>query len=145
MAYDPPVGFHFSVTFDLPGAGADDIRFREVAGLSAEVEELAYAEGGENRFTHRLPGRARFGDLTLRRGFHPGSGLTGWIRDAVENLVIVPVTVWVSLLDEGHKPLVTWTVTGAWPKKWSVSDLNAEQGALVIESLDLSYRYFRPG
>jgi phage tail-like protein len=110
-----------------------------------EVEEMAYAEGGENRFTHRLPGRARWGDLTLKRGLFVDSGLTSWVRDAVENLVIVPVTVWVSLLNEDHEPLMTWTVTGAWPKKWSVADLNAETSAITVESLDLSYRYFRIG
>lgn len=143
--YDPPVGFHFSVTFDLPGARSDDIRFRDVGGLTMEVEEMAYAEGGENRFTHRLPGRARWGDLTLKRGLFIDSGLIAWVRDAVENMVIVPVTVWVSLLDESHDPRMTWTVTGAWPKKWSVSDLNAESSAIAVESLDLSYRYFRIG
>jgi phage tail-like protein len=40
---------------------------------------------------------------------------------------------------------MTWTVTGAWPKKWSVGDLSAETSAIAVESLDLSYRYFRIG
>lgn len=141
--YDPPVGFHFSVTFDLPGATASDIRFRDVAGLTMELEEFSYAEGGENRFSHRLPVRGRYPDLVLKRGLLLESGLRGWIRDAVQNLVVVPVTVWVKLLGPDHQPLQSWVVTGAWPKKWSVSDLSAESSALVIESLELAYRYFR--
>ena len=48
--YYPPVGFHFRVEFDLPQASDNDIRFREVSGLSMELEEETYNEGGENRF-----------------------------------------------------------------------------------------------
>lgn len=141
--YDPPVGFHFSVTFDLPKAGASDIRFRDVSGLTMELEEFTYAEGGENRFSHRLPVRGRYPDLVLKRGLLVDSGLKDWIRDAVQNLAIVPVTVWVKLLDPEHQPLQTYTVTGAWPKKWSISDFSAETSAIVVESLELAYQSFR--
>lgn len=141
--YDPPVGFHFSVTFDLPAASARDVRFRDVSGLSMELEEMSYAEGGENRFSHRLPVRARYPDLSLKRGLLLDTGLKDWIRDAVQNLVVSPVTVWIKLLGPDHEPLQTYTVTGAWPKKWSVSDFSAENSAIVVESLDLAYRYFR--
>ncbi len=141
--YTPPVAFHFSVSFDLPEATAKDIRFRDVAGLTMEVEELVFAEGGENRYSHRLPGRARYGDLVLKRGLLTDSGLRRWVLDAVESLIIVPVTVWVSLLNEAHDPLQTYTFVGAWPKKWVISDFNAESSAIVVESLELSYRHFR--
>lgn len=141
--YDPPLGFHFSVTFDLAAAGSRDIRFRDVSGLTMELEEMAYAEGGENRFTHRLPVRARYPDLVLKRGLLIGSGLTGWIKDAIQNLTIQPVTVWVKLLGPDHQPLQSYTVTGAWPKKWSISDFSAETSAVVVESLELAYQQFR--
>ena len=55
--YYPPVGFHFRVEFDLPGASDNDMRFREVGGLSVELEEETYNEGGENRFVQKLPVR----------------------------------------------------------------------------------------
>ena len=47
------------------------------------------------------------------------------------------------LLNENHEPLKTWSVSQAWPKKWSVSDFKAEESTLVIETLELSYRYFK--
>jgi phage tail-like protein len=34
-------------------------------------------------------------------------------------------------------------VTGAWPKKWSVSDFSAETSDVVIETLELAYQTFR--
>lgn len=141
--YLPPVGFHFSARFDVPGATERDVRFRDVSGLTMELEEFAYNEGGENRFSHKLPVRGRYPDLVLKRGLLVDSGLRKWVLDAVHNLVIQPVTVWVTLLDETHAPLQTYTVVGAWPKKWVISDFSAESSEIVVETLELAYQYFR--
>jgi phage tail-like protein len=141
--YYPPVGFHFRVEFDLPGAGDSDMRFREVSGLSAELEEETYNEGGENRFVQKLPVRARYPDLVLKRGLLTSSDVRKWCQDAIQNLEIKPVTVWVTLLNDAHEPLQSYTVVNAWPKKWSVSDFNAESGEVVVESLELAYQRFK--
>ena len=64
---DFPLVFHFRVELRFSSASEDvDMRFQEVTGLNAElgVEELA--EGGENRFSHRLPNRAKFETWSLR-------------------------------------------------------------------------------
>lgn len=141
--YTPPVGFHFLVEFDLDGAADADIRFREVAGLTMELEEETFNEGGENRFSHKLPVRGRYPDLVLKRGLLTSTGVRGWIEDAVQNLIIAPTTLWVTLLNDTHEPLQTYTVTGAWPKKWAVSDFSAETSDVVIETLELAYQTFR--
>jgi phage tail-like protein len=141
--YTPPVGFHFRVEFDVPGASSHDMRFRDVSGLTMELEEFAYAEGGENRYSHKFPVRGRYPDLVLKRGLLMDSGLRAWIMDAVNNLAITPATVWVALLNERHEPLQTYSVFGAWPKKWVISDFGAESSEIVIETLELAYKYFR--
>ena len=139
----PPVAFHFTARFDVDGATDRDVRFRDISGLTMELEEESFNEGGENRFAHKLPTRARYPDLVLRRGLLKDSGLRQWILDAVHHLIIRPTTVWVTLLDEKHEPVQTYTVLGAWPKKWVISDFNAESSELVIETLELAYQYFR--
>ncbi len=141
--YTPPLGFHFRVEFDLKDAGDNDIRFREVSGLTMELEEETVNEGGENRFSHKLPVRGRYPDLVLKRGLLTSTGVRAWIEDAVQNLVIQPTTVWVSLLNDAHEPLQTYTVIGAWPKKWAVSDFSAESSDVVVETLELAYQTFR--
>ena len=141
--YTPPLGFHFRVEFDLKDAGDNDIRFREVSGLTMELEEETVNEGGENRFSHKLPVRGRYPDLVLKRGLLTSTGVRAWIEDAVQNLVIQPTTVWVSLLNDAHEPLQTYTVIGAWPKKWAVSDFSAESSDVVVETLELAYQPFR--
>lgn len=140
--YYPPVGFHFRVEFDLPGIEDADTRFREVSGLSVELEEETHNEGGENRFIHKFPVRARYPNLVLKRGLLTSSKVRVWCEAAIQDLDIEPVTVWVTLLNDAHEPLQTYTFTNAWPKKWSISDLNAESSAVVVESLELAYQYF---
>jgi phage tail-like protein len=139
----PPVGFHFRVEFDVPGATDRDMRFRDVSGLTMELEEYSYNEGGENRFSHKFPVRGRYPDLVLKRGLLVDSGLRSWIMNAVDNLIVAPATVWVTLLNAEHQPLQSYSVYGAWPKKWVISDFGAEASEIVIETLELSYKYFR--
>jgi phage tail-like protein len=131
------------VEFILDGTVESDIRFQEVSGLSAELGTEEVVEGGENRFSHRLPTRAKYANLTLKRGLLTESGLIDWCRDAIENFDFTPATVNVTLLNEQHEPVAdTLSFIRAWPVKWSVSDFKAQDNALVIETLELSYNYF---
>lgn len=138
----PPVAFHFRVDVNDEGDGDADARFQEVSGLSHELSLEELAEGGENRFVHKLPGRARYGNLVLRRGLAKGSALHRWCDDALGGLDIRPRTVTVKLLNEEHAPLVTWSFERAYPVKLSVGDLKAQDNALAIETLELAYSRF---
>jgi phage tail-like protein len=139
---DLPVVFHFKVAFDN-SADEQDNRFQEVSGLSAEVVLEEYREGGVNHHSHRLPTGAKFNNLVLKRGYVSGTEVAAWCRKAIESFVFEPTDVDISLLDEQHEPLAHWSFTGAWPVKWSLSDLKAQENALAIESLELAYRSFR--
>lgn len=143
--YYPPVGFHFRVEFGLFGIGEGgvDSRFQEVSGLSSELGVESYDEGGENRFSHRFPNRAKHGNLVLKRGLLTNSALSEWCLNAIENFEITPTEVIVALLNEQHDPLAAWQFTNAWPTKWSSDPFTAQDGKLVVESMELSYNYFR--
>lgn len=138
----PPVGFHFRVDFVGLASGTVDSRFQEVSGLAAELTVEELAEGGENRFAHRLPGRAKYGNLVLRRGMLTDSALRGWCEDAILHFQFQPVTVNVTLLNEEHEPLAAWRFERAWPVKWALSDFKAQENAIVVETLELAYSYF---
>lgn len=141
--YYPPVAFHFSVKILGLPSGDADMRFSEVSGLSSEVVTEEVPEGGENRFVQRYPVRSKYSDLVLRRGLLVRSEIRDWIERAVDELIIEPRDVHVALLDSEHQMLMGWDFNGAWPVKWSLSDLNASSNTVAIESLTLSYRFFR--
>lgn len=138
----PPVGFHFKVEFQGLDKEDVDVRFQSVTGLAIDMQTQSVNEGGEHRFEHVLPIRTKYSNLVLKRGLTQNSKLIEWCTDAFQTLTIYPKDVLVHLLNEEHEPLMTWNIVQAWPKKWSVSDFNAEKGALVLETLELQYQYF---
>lgn len=151
LKYNIPLGFYFSVTFSaVPngegiGIKEDDfeVRFQEVSGLTAELGIETYDEGGENRFSHRLPTRAKYNNLVLKRGMLLDSKLRSWFEDAVINFNFKPINVTVNLLnDQENEPISSWHFHGVWPVKWSVSDLKAMENSIVIESAELAYKFF---
>ncbi|KAA3624880.1 MAG: glycerol acyltransferase [Bacteroidetes bacterium] len=141
--YYPTPGFHFKVEFDIGGIKEEDVHFQEVNGLSVDIETETIKEGGENRFSQQLPNRSTYSNLILKRGILVDSGIINWCKDAIEKLDIKPATIWVKVLNEQHQPLQTFSFIKAWPKKWELSGLNAQQSGLLIETIEFAYQYFK--
>lgn len=148
--YNIPLGFHFKVEFSGGPNGDDlgisaeghDVRFQEVTGLTAEVGIENYDEGGENRFSHRLPTRSKFNNLVLKRGMLRDTKLKEWFEDALLNFDFKPINATVKLLNQDNEVLESWEFHSVWPVKWAVSDFKATENALVIETVELAYQYF---
>ncbi len=138
----PPVGFSFWVSFEISNSPID-IAFQDVSGIGMELQTEDIVEGGENRFTQKLPTRAGYTPLVLKRGLVVQSEVTDWIRDAIENLTIRPATIIVALLNEKREPLTAYRFLNAYPLKWNISNFNAESSSIVIESMELYYQYFK--
>jgi len=148
--YNIPLVFHFKVEFGAGPNGDElgispeghDVRFQEVTGLTAEVGIENYDEGGENRFSHRLPTRSKFNNLVLKRGMLRDTKLKEWFQDALLNFDFKPINATVQLLNQNNEVLEAWEFHSVWPVKWVVSDFKASENAIVIETLELAYQYF---
>lgn len=140
--YYPPRGFHFQVQFLNKQFAVIDSMFQSVSGLSASVEITEVVEGGENRFKHKLPQSVRFPNLVLKRGMVPDSTLLRWCNSAIENFEFAPMDLLVILMNDKMVPLKTWSIKGALPVKCEVSEFNAESSNIVIETIELTYKYF---
>ena len=139
--YYPPWSFYYKVEFGI-SKSADDARFQSVSGLSVEYDYESFKEGGENRFEHKLPVRTKYTDMVLKRGMLTNSAVIKWCLSAFRDRVFEPCDVNVILMSENGDPVRSWNVTHAIPKKWMVSDFNANENSVVIETLELTYRYF---
>ena len=157
-SYAPPVGFHFDVRilgeFDqletlsaqLGLSAAIDGKFTEVSGISSELITETFVEGGENRFTHRLPKHHLFTPLKLKRGLVVSpSALSSWISTCMHKGTISPVPlkhIVITLLNEDQFPIAGWFFVNAFPVKYQLSDLNAQKDELAIETIEFSYQRF---
>jgi phage tail-like protein len=148
--YYPPGKFYFSVTVlsmnaaTVPLTGIDS-SFQEVSGIEVEfgVEEIA--EGGENRFLHRLPKQAKAPPLVLKRGVVTvNSPLAVWVASTLGSRLstpILPQDLLVLLLSPSGDPLVAWGFANAYPLKWKTDSLNSTQSDILTESLEFSYTF----
>lgn len=140
--YGMPLGFMFNVTVgDFAGEG--ECSFQDVGGLNVSLGTEEVKEGGVNNYTQKLPGRAKYDNLVLKRGLITGSPLITWVNDAISNFVFRPKLVKVALVDTGMNPVITWSLYNAYPVSIKMNEFKAMENALAIETMELAYSFFR--
>jgi phage tail-like protein len=142
LPYYPPWGFYFSLVVE-GFTGANEGSFQEVSGLSVKMSPMEVKEGGENRFSRRLPVPPKYENLVLKRGMLIGSELTKWVQTSLTQFSFTPATVTLNLLDGDASILSTWSFSNAYPVGLKVSDFKAQDNNLVVETLELAFDYFQ--
>jgi phage tail-like protein len=129
--------FYFTVDIDDVGT---DLPFHEVSGLDIDTQVVEYRAGNSNHFsTVRMPGIAKSGNVTLKKGiFAKDSKFFDWLAK-IERNTIKRATVTIKLLDESGAPTMVWTLANAWPTKITSSDLNAEGNEVAVESIEVAH------
>lgn len=130
---DPYKEFRFQVEID----GIASSRFLECSGLGSEVAVIEYREGGDPTAVRKLPGRASYSDLTLKRGITESTDLYDWHRSLLQG-VIDRRNGSVKLLNDEGVEVVRWVFREAWPRKWEGPELNAMRNEVAIETFVLT-------
>ena len=131
----------FAVIFFVAGIVPNpiDIRFQRVSGLSATIDTTTVHEGGQNRYSHRLPRRIGYQNLVLERGFVIGSLLNLQFNAAMTAFKLSTSNVMVTLLGADAAPLAAWMFLKAFPVRWATADLSARDDQVLIDTLELCY------
>lgn len=143
---DPPFAGKFVFTVDGLTIGA----FTEVSGLSVQIDVEELAEGGQNQYTHKLPGRMKWPNLVLKRGVTETDNLFEWFAKssgdgfAGAGNKIQPRNGAITLMDAAGKAVRTWKFTDAYPVKWSGPKLAASSRDLAVEELEVCHCGFQP-
>lgn len=154
---DPFMGFNFLIwlidTSSLLAAVMTAINmvaeagFSECSGLDGSLKVEEYTEGGENSFVHKFPTRMSHSNIVLKRGVSFSEDLWNWHFDYVngngkrrDGLILMQ--------NELHIPVKIWAFKRGLPLKWTGPTLNAGQGALAFETLEIAHEgleLFSPG
>ena len=137
--HDPYRGFRFRVEFEHIQHGG----FARVKGLVRETKVDARREGGVNDFEHKLATQTVYGNLVLERGL-ADEYLWAWHEQVVEGR-IQRRTITVALHNEADEEVWRWLVEGAFPVKWTGTDLDAAATQVVVESVELAHHGIRKG
>ncbi len=134
---DPLRGFRFLVQID----GIFSAGFTRVKGLSREVKYESYREGGVNDYEHKLVGQVSFPPLVLERGL-VFDDLWKWAQQTADGQ-IRRRTIRIQLNDEANDIGWAWQIQDALPVKWSVTDLDAQQNQVLMESVEFVHHGLR--
>ena len=125
--------------------GTDAGYFKSVGGLSIEQEVVEYKES-DAPLVRKRPGRVKYGDITLRRGYMVGTTLNNWIeesrdgRSGRKNMSII-LTDHTPPWDNGVE-IKRWNCYGCFPRWWSLSELNNESDNMPTEEMVIAVEWF---
>lgn len=145
----PLTSFRFLVTIigvgSLPIPNLLDMRFQKVSGPSVQFESVDGSPNvRKNDETTNLPSLPKMGTLRLERGLIPGiSPLRTEIELCMFDLEIHPKNILVMVLNQQGIPLTNWFYYKAVLRQYSLSDLDANQSGILIETMEFSYDKFQ--
>ena len=117
--------------------------FTECSGLSVEREVETYKEGGLNNYEHKLPGRLKYGNVTLKRGMTTSHLLWTWFHekatDEKDFFKVNRVDVTITQLDLMGNQIKQWILSKAYPVKWKGPDFKSDGNQVAIETLELAH------
>ena len=129
---EPFTSFNFLVEID----GLTRAAFHECTGFNSSVDLIEHREGGAIT-PMKLPGLAKYGNITLRRGVTDDRELYDWHLAALTGDV-QRRSGSIVVLDRRGEERARWNFFDAWPQRWEGPALNAEGTDVAIEVLELA-------
>jgi phage tail-like protein len=135
---DPLNSYRFAIEIQ----GIQEAEFQECTGMQVEVKVEPYEEGGLNGFTHKIPGRRSYSNITLKRGFTTSTLLIDWLdRVATKSAKSAELkSMSILFLDNRGTPVRRWNLKGAFPVKWTGPSLNSTSSTALIETLEIAFQ-----
>jgi phage tail-like protein len=137
---DPILAFNFGIDV----GGTIKGYFTEVSGLGSEneiVEQKVINEKGVE-VVLKIPGRLKWGDITLKRGITTSLDLWDW-RKQVEDGQVTGARKNGSIImyDRELKEAARWNFVNAWPSKISGPAPKADGNEIAIEEFTLVHEF----
>lgn len=135
---DPLISAMFAVEFQGAIVGA----FQECTGMGSENEVIEYkASGPKGQFViHKVPGRLKWNNITLKRGITDAMDLWDWRKRVEEGQVEeARKDGSIVMFDQTGQEMARWNFTNAWPSKLSGPSANAGENATAIEELEITH------
>ncbi len=141
MANERPfTTFNFKITLTTPQTAAlCEAQFSECDGLEMSMEPKTIREGGNNGRQIHLAGPVSYGQLTLKRGMTVNADLWTWF-EAVQDNPRLRASGEIEIRKSDRSGAdATFSVTGCLPIKLKAPALNAKEGLVAIEEMQIAY------
>ena len=134
-------------TFRVEINGIDAGCFESVDGLSIEQDVIEYQDD-DTPLIRKRPGRVRYGDIILRKGYLIGTVLNDWIeasrtgdiQSSRRNMSVILIDT-TPPWNKGVE-IKRWNCYGCFPRSWRLSPLNNESNNMVTEEMVIVIEWF---
>jgi len=139
---DPVGNYNFRVEI----GGVSVAHFMSCDGLSIEQEVIEFQMGSDPLLRKR-PGRVKYGDVTLKKGYVASTVLNDWIEQARcgngqyerKNMSII--------LHDNSDPgaggeIKRWNCFECFPKSWKISTLDGKGNDVLTEEVTIVVEWF---
>ncbi len=109
--------------------------FAEVSGLDSETEIIEYQDG-DDIILRKRPGRTKYSNITLKRGYINNTELWDW-RKAVMDGKIERKSGSVILAGDDGSEMMRYNFFEAWPAKWKGFALNGKGNTALTEEIEM--------
>lgn len=141
----PFTAFNFVVLIDVQGVTNGNTQlcsasFSECDGLEMTLEPKTIRAGGQNWGPVHLAGPISYGQLTLKRGITDNMDLWKWFEKVASDGNTgyrTSATVVMRGSDQGDQ--ASFQLTGCLPLKLKAPPLNAKDGLVAIEEMQIAY------
>lgn len=165
IATDPLRSFRFTADFSAASSDGKVFEpslltwkggFTSISGLNITTQSIQYREGGYNTTVHQVPGMTSFSPITFQRGVLVGNNQAiNWMRGlfaaasgdglaTTSDSKTFRVNVDIYVMDHPNAgptnkntPKMKFRIHNAWISGLNYTDLNANDGALFYESMQL--------
>ena len=141
----PFTAFNFAVEINVPGVSSKvcSAAFSECDGLDMTMEVKTIREGGNSGRQYRLAGPVTYGQLSLKRGMTATFDLWDWFNATLNNAQLRADAEVVLFAGDGRTERARFILERCLPVKVKAPSLNAKDGMIAIEELQLAYESMR--
>lgn len=138
--FDHIGNYNFRVEIEGITAGA----FRNVEGLESETEVVEFQDGADIVLRKR-PGRTKYANIVLKKGYVATADLWEWRRSVIEGHPERKSGSVVLLGDDGQEELARYNFYEAWPAKWKGFSLDGKGTDVNVEEIELAVEKIEKG
>ena len=135
---DPLVGFHYAIEVQGVVTGY----FTECAGIGSEhelIEHKIVDEKGRETI-HKVPGRLKWQDVTLKRGITDNMDIWDWREEVVQGKVDdARRNGSIVMFNQGLDEVARWNFERGWPLKVTGPSMKSDSNEFGIEELVITH------
>jgi phage tail-like protein len=113
-------------------------------GSTSEVIEHKTTDQYGKEIVQKIPGRLRWTNLVLERGFDKSTNLWTWRQQVVDGKwPEARKNGFVTATNQDASMMKRWEFVNGWPCEWQVSSTEDASG-IVVERVEIAYDVLRP-